>query len=187
MTSLFSLPLSFYLSLSTPALVLSLPPDSIHLPLTNTAPGVFISDWEPATSWATFKNQEIIQYSLKRILPELQLKQLKESQLIVFVKGYQFKDTAPTEKPLSLPFYFFIPEENALKPIYWNYTRSAGKVDIMLQAPLELEEKLSQTKGKVLFRYFILDKAFLKQQKLSPKALRNLSYQQLLKLTSKKA
>jgi hypothetical protein len=184
MTSLFSLTLTFYLSLATPLFVppRQLSPD--QCPLTKVTPGIFVSDWEPASSWETSRNQEVVQYAFTHKLPKLQTQQLKESQLIVFVKGYQFKDSSAIEKPLSLPFYFFLPEEKALKPQYWNYTASSDQLEITLQAPVNEEDKLSQTKENVQIRYFLVDKAFLKQQKLSPRALRGLSYQQLLQLTS---
>jgi hypothetical protein len=182
MTSLFSLTLSLYLTLSHPLFVTTPQTDSIQLPSIKAAPGIFISEWEPAASWKPTKYATGIQYSMIKIFPQLQKQQLLKSELIVFVKGYQFKDSSVRDKPLSLPFYQFIAEKEVLKPLYWSFTASLGQLNITLQAPLEIEEKLTKAKEKVLFRYFLLDKAFLKQQKLTPKALRNLSYQQLIQL-----
>jgi hypothetical protein len=182
MTILFSLTLSLYLTLGHPSFVITPQPDSIQLPSIKAAPGIFISEWEPAASWKPTKYEGGIQYSILKVFPQLKKKQLQDSELIVFVKGYQFKDSFVRDKPLSLPFCQFIAEKEFLKPLYWSFTATLGQLNITLQAPLELEEKLEKARENVQFRYFLLDKAFLKQQKLTPKALRNLSYQQLIQL-----
>jgi len=105
--------------------------------------------------------------------------------LIVFVKGYLFKDISVSEKPLSLPFYFFIPDSKTLKPLYWNYTTSSDHLVITFQAPLDMTEKLTKSKEKVQFCYFLLDKSYIKNKKLSPTALKNMSYKQLITFTAK--
>ncbi|ANE49669.1 hypothetical protein [Flavisolibacter tropicus] len=185
MTSLCTLTLSFFLTIYNPLTVLPPQPDSSKLPLTKSITGIFISNWEQVTSWEAIKNQETIQYSFKRLLSKQQIQLLSKSELVVFVKGYLFEDTSDSEKPLSLPFYFFTPDGNALKPLSWYYTTSSDHLVITFQAPLDMTEKLTKLKEKVQFCYFLLDKSYLKKKKLSPTALKNMSYKQLITFTAK--
>ncbi|HYH16143.1 MAG TPA: hypothetical protein VD794_13030 [Flavisolibacter sp.] len=181
MTTLITLFLSSNLILNTQLFSVKNQPSTQSFEKITFASKSFISEWETASSWQQSSFNGKHQYTLKRMLPLLNKSILEEGVVLVFTKGYTFL-SKKVDKPLSLPFYFFM--ENANMPLHWSVKPTLGTLEVELQVPSDNEQAFLKEKNELQLRYILLEKEFLKNKKLTPQTVRNMSYQQVVALLS---
>jgi hypothetical protein len=147
----------------------------------NSSSNYYVSGWETVSDWNTTDSSGFRVLSYNRTTPELS--QPDNGAVLVFAKGYAFDlQTTMDQKPLSLPFYFMSADDRYMQPYHWFSNNTEGNIKVALMMPKEMEDGFKKGGQKMQFRYFVLNDAFLKKHDLELKALRSITYNQLVQL-----
>lgn len=143
---------------------------------------VYVTDWEKVSTWNEkgLGSDKYFYYS--KTLPVSMVETSNNTVVIVYTKGYFFSDTTATQKPVSLPFQYFLPENNRPEPVRWSVMTNEHAVEVSLQIPESITSSFQRLGSEVQLRYFVFKAPFLEKHKLTPPALHNLTYQQVVEL-----
>jgi hypothetical protein len=143
---------------------------------------VRITSWEPTGGWSkTQYTDDQVRMQTTRSFREMTQAQLAQGALLVFSKGYNFAD-ATMDKPLELPFYFFLPYERMNLPVYWEYLGKLNGVDMSLKMGNDAMSSFTNAHDNIKFRYFILSPQELQRLNKTAQEMRAMSYEQLTTL-----
>jgi hypothetical protein len=142
----------------------------------------FFTDWETNLQWKESSSSTGKVFSFQKQLTQLDDKILSKGYVLAFIKGYNFSKMPMAEKPLSLPFEFFMPEDDATLPISWQVKKAEGQVQVALQIHQNLSDQFQQFGKNIQVRYFVLTPQFLQQHKLTQAQAHQLSYTKLVSL-----
>lgn len=149
----------------------------------NTPAMVYSSDWETVPAWQLAEGSGSLLYTYIRPLEQASPEVIKEGVVLVFARGYDFVSVSKAEeKPLGLPFYMALANENVVYPYAWSYSPQERKVTIGLSMDSSLQSGFMQAGKDIQLRFFVLSPGFLKQYKLTAKAARSIPYNRLVDL-----
>jgi len=142
----------------------------------------FYTDWETDLDWKESVLSTGKVFTFQKQLPLLDASTLSNGYVLAFIKGYNFSKIPMAEKPLSLPFEFFLPEEDATQSLSWQVQKAEGEVQVALQLHQSLSGQFQQFRKDIQVRYFVLTPQFLQQHKLTQAQAHQLSYTKLISL-----
>jgi hypothetical protein len=158
------------------------PASLISIPIANPLT-VYSTEWETVPAWQLAEGSGSLLYTYNRALEPVSAAVLEEGVVVVFAKGYDFEGVSKAEeKPLGLPFYMALAGEAALTPYAWSYSAKEARVTVGLSMGAALKEGFEQARKDIQLRFFVLSPDFLRQHKLTPKAVRKMPYAQLVAL-----
>ncbi|GAB4091880.1 hypothetical protein GCM10028786_08060 [Flaviaesturariibacter terrae] len=141
---------------------------------------VVITDWESAGTWSRQPGEaNTVKYGISRSFHEMTQDMLDNGSVLVFVKGYNFADSSTEMRAMGMPFYFYLPIERMNFPVYWEYLKKIGGVDISLKLLSDANAFYLAGRDRVRLRYFLLTQAELARRGLTPEALHNMTYQEI--------
>jgi hypothetical protein len=143
----------------------------------------YISEWETGNEWHSSSDDL---YYIKKSIPQLDQQSLTNGMVLTYIKGYNFSNLPMTEKPISLPFQYFSPDDSETKAVTWQMEKSKGEIQVGVQLSRGLMNTFSQFKKNIQLRYFILTPEFLDKHQLTKEKLCNISYSQIIALTKVK-
>ncbi|RYY88144.1 MAG: hypothetical protein EOO15_09835 [Chitinophagaceae bacterium] len=140
---------------------------------------LIVTDWEPGTEWTRARlDNNTLRYTMTRGFHELTQQMLDNGAVLVFSKGYNFVDPSGMP-PMGMPFYFYLPIERMNFPVYWEYIKKIGGVEIKLELKEDAAPWFSSGNSNMRMRYFIFTPEELQRRGLDARTARSLSYQQL--------
>ena len=142
----------------------------------------FYTDWETDLQWKESTSGKGKVFSIHKQLPQLDANILSKGYVLAFIKGYNFSKMPMAEKPLSLPFEFFLPEVDAKQSISWQVEKAEGNVQVALQIQQNFSDQFQQFGKNIKVRYFVLTPLFLQQHKLTQAQVHQISYTKLVSL-----
>jgi hypothetical protein len=139
---------------------------------------IFVSTWEGIDGWVTSAENSNagLRYSRSVDVP------LSNATVLVFARNLwsdQLADEMGEETPMLLPFNFLPSEE---KPGYiesWNYEAANDKIDIQLS--VEGSSKPKGPASSIQLQYIVLPTPLVEEKSQSQKALKQMSYEEVLK------
>lgn len=143
----------------------------------------FVSGWENSATWKTTVSGDNIVYSQTKMLPGITPAVRANGAVLVYARGYNFSTVQVEDKPIKLPFSFYLPWERVMSPYYWTIATADGSATVALEMKTNMEADFLPYKDNIRFRYFVLTDAFLQANNLTPVSVRNLSYAEVLNLT----
>ncbi|RYY40720.1 MAG: hypothetical protein EOO08_06210 [Chitinophagaceae bacterium] len=139
-----------------------------------------VTDWEPGTNWTrTNGDNGTLKYTLSRGFHQLTQSMIDNGAVLVFSKGYNFADNG-NMPAMGMPFYFYLPIERMNFPVYWDYLKKIGGVDVKLELKEDAAPWFASGSSNVRMRYFVFSPQELQRRGLDTLTVRSLSYQQLV-------
>ncbi|TCZ73965.1 hypothetical protein [Flaviaesturariibacter aridisoli] len=140
---------------------------------------VIVTDWEPANGWnRSAGDNSTVRYKTSRSFHAITQALMDNGAVLVFSKGYNFADTSAM-RPMGMPFSFYLPIERMNFPVYWEYLKKIGGVDVNLQMKEDAASVFNSGQGNIRLRYFVLSQQELQRRGWTPNSARTLSYDQL--------
>jgi len=147
-----------------------------------TSKDFYVTDWEAVHSWSEQTTPEGKLFYTNRKLTDVDNKLLGKSVVLTFVKGYNFSQFPLKEKPVLLPFEFFLPEEGIKTPISWKIRKGTDELQVGFRIPDVYTNAFQINEKKIQLRHFLFHEAFLEKNKITRQALHNMTYKQVAAL-----
>ncbi|MDB5196546.1 MAG: hypothetical protein JWP88_917 [Flaviaesturariibacter sp.] len=154
-------------------------PEAIQLP--NTTSAAYVSDWEGVNSsaWTSTATNDELTYEFNKTISQVNTGVLRSGVVMAFAKGYNFAD-ANMNKPMNLPFTFFLPYERMAFPYNWNYDKQEGSVKVGLTMKRGMQSEFLAAQNNIKMRYVVISPAYFAQTGTDAATLSRLSYNELM-------
>ncbi|RYZ00430.1 MAG: hypothetical protein EOO11_01530 [Chitinophagaceae bacterium] len=145
-----------------------------------TQGGAWATGWENPVTWSPASgNDNITIYTTPRNFKQLDGAMLNNGATLVYAKGYNFSD-ASMDKPMGVPFYFYLPYERMNFPVYWRYVAKMYGIDLSLEMRNDQSKFFMGAQPGVKVRYFLIPPDALAQMNTTADAVRAMSYNDLV-------
>ncbi|MDB5253082.1 MAG: hypothetical protein JWP27_2251 [Flaviaesturariibacter sp.] len=144
--------------------------------------GVYVSNWEsvPHDSWqSSATTNGTMSMTFNRATPQVNENVRTNGKVLVFAKGYSFADTS-INKPMSMPFDFYLPFERMAFPYTWLYDAGNGQINVVVGMRPGMERDFNKAQDDIKFRYVVLPYDYFVQTGLTTAALSRMSYADLM-------
>lgn len=151
----------------------------------NTSPStsaVYVSNWEmtPALNWQlTTASEGNKVYHYTRSIAQVNNDVLNNGTVLIFARGYNFADLQ-MNKPMPIPFVFYLPYERMASPYVWNDEKRNGAVTIQVGMNTEMEKYFLTSGSGLQLRYVVLPADFIEKNNLTVQSVSRLSYLDLV-------
>lgn len=144
--------------------------------------GVYVSNWEvtPALNWQVSNSSEGSKvYNYTRSIAQVNNDVLNNGTVLVFARGYNFADLQ-MDKPMPIPFVFYLPYERMASPYVWNDEKKNGAVTIKVGMNAEMEKYFLANGSGLQLRYVVLPADFIEKNNLTIQSVSRLAYLDLM-------
>lgn len=155
--------------------------------LQSSASSAFVSDWEPvpAASWQSTSSADgKMKYSYNRATPQLNASALRGGFVMAYAKGYNFIDQN-MDKPMGLPFTFYLPYERMMHPYIWNIDKEQGGILVGLDMNKSMSQEFITGQNNIKMRYVVISPTYFTQNNITAQELGKLTYPQLMEKLGK--
>jgi hypothetical protein len=135
-----------------------------------------VTGWEAPSGWnRSTPGDGTVTYSAKRSFPGKAALLSGDGSLLVYARGYNLGVSLP-DKPLSLPFDFYLSANDGEAPLHWHYSAEGSELTVSVSLPAASEQQFKANQSGLRFRYIVLPPRQLETLKRSPEALRAMTY-----------
>lgn len=151
--------------------------------LKTSGTGYYITDWIGGQKWSASQSDKSNYLFINdQIIKQLDQSTLDKGAVLVFNKGYSFGASSSDQKPLGLPYYYYLPYERMAFPIRWESKLSVGHIYTVGSMNAYQAKMFIGAQDKFFTRYFVISPDYLKKYGLTSEKLHSMSYADLVKL-----